>query len=189
VSLETLETSAPARLRTTNAWTSVGATPTATTYVASANHDYPTRFNNLELYFIETEDALYASELDLRFRVLREPLGHGRKDVPFPFEEQCLHLVAVDGGRVVGCVLFTADEEHSGRLFQMAISPQLQGQGLGTRLVQKLELELRKRKVERLHLHARDSATAFYERLGYRCVGDPFTEVGIRHRNMEKELV
>jgi ribosomal protein S18 acetylase RimI-like enzyme len=143
----------------------------------------------LELCFIKPVGSTYASELDLRFRVLREPLGHTRDDVRFAFENESLHLVAIDGGKVVGCVLFAADQECGGRLFQMAIDPWLQGQGLGTKLVQRLELELRQRNVERVQLHARDGAVAFYERLGFRCVGEPFTEVGIEHRVMEKELV
>jgi ribosomal protein S18 acetylase RimI-like enzyme len=143
----------------------------------------------LELCFIEPVGSVYASELDLRFRVLREPLGHTRDDVRFAFENESLHLVAIDGGKVVGCVLFAADQERGGRLFQMAIDPWLQGQGLGRKLVQKLELELRQRNVERVQLHARDGAVAFYKRLGFRCVGEPFTEIGIGHRVMEKELV
>ena len=70
----------------------------------------------------------------------------------------------------------------------MAVHSALQGQGLGTRLVERLEIELKERRVERIHLHARDVAVAFYERLGYRCVGEPFNEVGIVHYMMEKEL-
>jgi predicted GNAT family N-acyltransferase len=37
-------------------------------------------------------------------------------------------------------------------------------------------------------LHARDTAVPFYLNLGYACVGEPFTEVGIGHQEMEKAL-
>jgi predicted GNAT family N-acyltransferase len=40
----------------------------------------------------------------------------------------------------------------------------------------------------RMTLHARQTAVPFYERLGYRVVGEPFIEVGIPHRAMEKSL-
>ena len=142
----------------------------------------------MDLLFIDPKHALYASELDLRFRILREPIGHTRDDVRFTFEDRSLHLVAVDKARVMGCVLFHPDDHGGGRLYQMAVHGSLQGQGLGTQLVNRLEIELRSRQTERIHLHARDVAVAFYERLGYRCVGEPFDEVGIVHYMMEKEL-
>lgn len=37
-------------------------------------------------------------------------------------------------------------------------------------------------------LHARDVAKGFYRSMQYRVVGDEFTEVGIPHYHMEKEL-
>lgn len=143
----------------------------------------------MELRFISTADPRYADELELRYRVLREPLGHARADVPFPFEHESLHLVALDGDEsVVGCVLFHPETPASGRLFQMAVVPLLQGRGLGQRMVRALETELRRRGVREVHLHARENVVPFYERLGYRAFGEPFVEVSIPHRHMRKEL-
>ncbi len=108
-----------------------------------------------ELLFIHPEHPLYPEELELRFRVLREPLGFPRSAVTFPFEAQSLHLVARQGGAVVGCVLFNPEDAHGGRLFQMAVTPSLQGRGLGARLVTALEAELQRRGFTHVHLHAR----------------------------------
>lgn len=144
--------------------------------------------DTLDLRFIEPGHPLYAQELELRFRVLREPLGHTRADVPFPFEAQSLHLLAVDAEEVVGCVLFHPEEEHSGRLFQMAVAPSRQGQGVGRQLVRALEASLMARGVRHVHLHAREPVVPFYESLGYATYGDPFVEVGIAHRHMERTL-
>lgn len=143
---------------------------------------------DLALDFIHTAHPLYTGELDLRFRVLREPLGHARGDVKFPFEEESLHLVAHEGGAVLGCVLFHPEDAHGGRLFQMAVSPALQGKGLGARLVRALEEELRRRGFRHVHLHARTPVVPFYERLGYALYGEPYEEVGIPHRNMQRDL-
>lgn len=141
------------------------------------------------LAFIHPGHPLYAGELELRFRVLREPLGYRREDVAFPFEADSLHLVAVDaGGEVVGCVLFHPEGEGQGRLFQMAVRPDLQGRGLGARLVRHLEEALRLRGVTRVHLHARAHVAPFYARLGYAAEGEPYTEVGIPHRTMARTL-
>jgi ribosomal protein S18 acetylase RimI-like enzyme len=140
------------------------------------------------LMFIGNDSPDYASELDLRWRVLRKPLGHGREAVAFPFEAESLHLVALDGQRVVGCVLFHPEGPGTGRLFQMAVEPDRQGSGLGTRLVRALEAEVARRGFHEVTLHARDSAVGFYARLGYQAFGEPYVEVGIPHQSMRKTL-
>ncbi len=141
-----------------------------------------------DLLFIHPGHPLYPEELELRFRVLREPLGFPRSAVAFPFEADSLHLVALQAGAVVGCVLFHPEDAHGGRLFQMAVAPPLQGRGLGARLVSTLEAELLRRGFSHVHLHARGHVVPFYERLGYAVYGEPFTEVDIPHRHMRKAL-
>jgi predicted N-acetyltransferase YhbS len=145
-------------------------------------------YSAMQLRFIDPDDALYPAELELRYRVLREPLGQSRADVLFPFERESLHLVALDDAGVVGCVLFHRQQATSGRLFQMAVTPAQQRRGLGQRLVRALEAELRQRGVREVHLHARADVVSFYERLGYTLVGEPFMEVSIPHRHMSRLL-
>lgn len=128
----------------------------------------------------------YAAELELRWRVLREPLGHPREATLFPFEAESLHLLALDEGEVVGCVLFHPEGLDTGRLLQMAVEPARQGQQLGTRLVRELEAEVARLGFRTVMLHARDSAVGFYGRLGYEVFGEPFMEVGIPHRYMRR---
>ena len=131
------------------------------------------------------DPALYSRELDLRFRVLRAPLGMTREQTAFSGEQACLHVLARDGEAVVGCVLF---DFASGRLRAMAVEASRQGQGVGARLVQKLEQEVAARGVRAVTLHARQNAVGFYQRLGYATQGEPFTEVGLPHRDMHKTL-
>jgi ribosomal protein S18 acetylase RimI-like enzyme len=143
----------------------------------------------MELRFITPTDALYPEELELRYRVLREPLGHSRSDVLFPFEHQSLHLIALEEARsVVGCVLFHAEGPTSGRLFQMAVAATRRRHGLGRELVRALEAELFNRGIREVHLHAREPVVPFYERLGYAAFGEPFIEVSILHRHMRRVL-
>ncbi|MGO8995824.1 MAG: GNAT family N-acetyltransferase [Polyangiaceae bacterium] len=132
---------------------------------------------------------LYAAERDLRYRVLREPLGMGRHEVGFAGEEDALHVVAAEGvktdARVLGCALF---DFASGRLRAMAVDPALQRSGVGSALVARLEDEVRSRGVREVKLHARTPAVGFYARLGYAVDGASFTEVGIEHWAMKKRI-
>ena len=142
----------------------------------------------METHVIRAHHQLHAAELDLRFRVLREPLDLPRGSEWYDFEADCVHVVAVEGQAVVGCVLFHPDGKGGGRLLQMAVEEHLQGQGLGRILVERLEEEVARAGVGWIHLHARDHAVGFYEKLGYEPVGDLFVEVGIPHYDMKKRL-
>lgn len=146
------------------------------------------RRNAVTLRFVAANAPAIAGEHELRFRVLREPLGHGRDAVAFPFDGDSVHLLAFDGEEVVGCVLFHPESATEGRLYQMAVKPSLQGFGVGRALVRTLEDKLRKDGVRRIHLHARAHAAGFYGGLGYIVEGEPFEEVGVPHHMMARDL-
>jgi GNAT superfamily N-acetyltransferase len=140
----------------------------------------------MDLVFVcPRTDPLYAAELDLRYRVLRAPLGLGRQDVTFEGEERARHLVARVVDLVVGCAVF---DPATGRLRAMAVDSSVQRRGIGSRLVGRLEEEVRRRGIRLLKLHARVEVARFYARLGYEVEGEPFLEVGIPHQAMTKAL-
>jgi ribosomal protein S18 acetylase RimI-like enzyme len=137
--------------------------------------------------FITTDEPEYWEERKLRANVLRKPLGLNDGAEVFPFEDEAMHLVAIDDGKVIGCVMFKP-EQKTGRMLQMAIIQHRQKNGIGTQLVKVLEDRLRKDGFDDIYLHAREPAVPFYERLGYEIEGEPFLEVGLRHRHMRKIL-
>lgn len=140
----------------------------------------------------DDEPETYADELELRFRVLREPLGMTRAEVKFERELAWTHFVAharIDGGRaLVGCVLSSREGADVVQLRQMAVSPALQLGGVGRLLVEVLEARAREEGIRVVTMHAREVAVGFYEKLGYAIVGDRFVEVGVPHFVMQKEL-
>lgn len=142
----------------------------------------------IELRFIEEGTPEYAEEHELRYRILREPLSMGRHEVVGPREAECLHLVAIDEGQVVGCVLFLPNDATQGRLLQMAVDSNRQGEGIGRQLVRTLEETLVQKGFTRIYLHGRGYALHFYKKLGYTIYGEPFEEVGISHRLMERRI-
>lgn len=140
---------------------------------------------------IDRADPLYAGERHLRYTILRAPLGMPEGSEENPREAECRHFVTLDAeGSVVGCVLWLgADpERRTGRLLQMAVASDRQGQGLGRALVRGLEVAVRAAGFDEVTLHARAEAVGFYERLGYETYGEPFVEVGIGHRHMRRTL-
>lgn len=141
----------------------------------------------LELRFIEPDGDWYEAEKQLRDAVLRQPIGRSFDPNEFPFEKESLHFVAVDGDRLVGCVLFHP-RAPSGRLYQMAVAADYQGQGLGRALVRGLEDALVEKGIVEVVLHARVTAASFYARLGYTASSEDYLELGIPHREMKRRL-
>jgi N-acetylglutamate synthase-like GNAT family acetyltransferase len=132
--------------------------------------------------------AFYESAVALRQRVLRDPLGLRFSEEELQAESACLHFVALSRDAVVGCVMLVPETKATARLRQMAVDPAFRKKGLGARLVAALEAEARRRGFSSLILHAREEATGFYLKCGYRFVGERALFLGIPHREMAKEI-
>lgn len=136
----------------------------------------------------------YEKAVELRRLVLRKPLGLDFTEHQLKAEAADIHLSAWDNGELVGCVVLTPTDEIKNcvkvvKLRQMAVDPNVQRKGIGKRLISFAERVAVARGSGIITLHARATAVPFYERLGYCVVGEPFEEVTIPHREMEKVIV
>lgn len=146
------------------------------------------------IQFIGTDHPLYQQELDLRTRVLLDPIGIDvawlEKQWP-GLEANLEHYVAVidhpKGTRVVGCVCLLANQPQpgQGKLMQMVVDPQRQAEGIGRRLVSEIERRaFGDLGLNELLCHAREGSEGFYQRMGWQIRGKPFEEAGIPHFEM-----
>lgn len=91
---------------------------------------------------------------------------------------ECLHLLAVLDGQVVGTCRIRKTEKGI-KLERFAVLEDARGNGVGKALVREcLELE---KEAEYIYLHAQEHALEFYEALGFKMYGDRFWEAGIPH--------
>jgi len=74
------------------------------------------------------------------------------------------------------------------RIGRMAVRRVLRGGGHGAAILRALEDAARARGDREAMLHAQCDAEAFYTRLGYGAVGEPFEEAGIAHIEMRRLL-
>jgi hypothetical protein len=134
-----------------------------------------------------TED--YERERRLRDEVLRRPLGLSLHDEDPAGESHQLHFgLFQPAHELVACVIAVPLSASEARIRQMAVSPAHQGRGLGRRLLDEVERDLRARGFRHLQLSARSSAVGFYEKQGYRVVGDEYVSVTVPHFKMVKAL-
>lgn len=144
--------------------------------------------NPAALHIIRSQHPDYLKVLALRQKVLRAPLGMNLYDEDLSREIDEHIFICKENEEIIGCLLLAPVAVQKGKLRQMAVSADRQGTGIGTALIRFAEEFARSKQYKTFELHARISALPFYEKLGYEAVGTPFTEVGIPHVKMIKQL-
>ena len=99
-----------------------------------------------------------------------------------------IHLVAVAGGRMLGtCRLLLIG--RTVQFSRLAVHAGVRRRGIATALLEEAESEALAAGARRMVLHAQTYARGLYERAGYKARGGTFSEAGIEHLAMERELV
>lgn len=131
----------------------------------------------------------YAKALKLRDRVLRQPLGLNFTEAELKKDEHDIHFGLFEGENILACLILSETPGKRMKMRQVAVDDANQGKGLGGQLSQAAEQYALQHGFNVMFCHARKTAAPFYQKMGYRIVGDEFTEVNIPHYEMEKDLV
>jgi predicted GNAT family N-acyltransferase len=110
-------------------------------------------------------------------------------------DARAYHVLAMQGGHAIGTgrlvILPSPPKGQQGRWGQIGRMAVLQAHrmaGVGSKLLQALEEEARRREVTAITLHAQLYALEFYRKHGYEPVGTLFEEAGIPHIEMHKSM-
>ncbi len=128
-------------------------------------------------------------DLEAGLRAVRDVVFIEEQNVPKEIEwdgsdADCTHVLITDGDTPVGCGRINA----TGRVGRMAVLADRRGEGIGAMVMERLEAIARGMKLDRLYLNSQVSAMGFYEKLGYKAIGEPFDEANIPHRKMVKRI-
>ena len=139
---------------------------------------------------VDFGSSRYDELVELRYKVLLEPLGLKFLDMYREKEMNYLHIGCVeslDDNLVGGLMLVPVNDEEI-RLMQVAVDSKYQREGVGREMVKYAEKRAREAGSSRIVMHAMLSVVHFYEKLGYRQEGDIFEENGITFARMVKDL-
>jgi GNAT superfamily N-acetyltransferase len=142
----------------------------------------------MALRIIDFGSKEYEKMVDLRYQILRKPLGLSFDKAELDKESNDILLGCFDDDRLEGCCLLTKEDDTTVRLRQMAVLAGLQGKGIGKALMFFAENVARDASFQKITMHARKTAVGFYEKLGYTISGSEFIEVTLPHYAMEKKL-
>jgi GNAT superfamily N-acetyltransferase len=130
----------------------------------------------------------YHASLALREAVLRRPLGLVWTAEELAKEKTSFHIGCFRDDELVGALVLTPEDGATVRMRLVAVAPEYQGQGVGSALIACAEDVARRLDYRRVVARARETAVPFYRKHGYRIEDEPFTQVGLPHRVVWKEL-
>jgi N-acetylglutamate synthase-like GNAT family acetyltransferase len=137
-----------------------------------------------------TTKADFKAYYALRYKVLREPGGHPKGTEKDDYEPISEHFCAVtETGELVGAVKLYEKAPGVGHLSHLVVASEHQHQGIGRKLVEAAEKRARERGFQTLGTMSRLTATAYFEKDGFKITELPTLHLGTIHLVwMEKKL-
>ena len=144
------------------------------------------------LKFIDVEfgSSRYKELLDLRYKILLQPLGLKFLDSYREEEASYLHLGCIEGStdELLGGLILAPIDANEIRVMQVAVDVVHQGEGIGRKLIEHAIKTAKEIGYEKIVMHAMLSVVGFYEKLGFKQDSDLFEEKGITFIRMVKDL-
>ena len=139
---------------------------------------------------IDFGSSRYDELVELRYKILLEPLGLKFLDSFRPEEANYLHIGCVEmlDDKLVGGLLLIPLDNEKIRMMQVAVDTIYQGEGIGKELIKYAEKRAKEAGYSQIVMHAMLSVVGFYEKMGYQAQGNAFNEQGITFMKMVKDL-
>ena len=130
---------------------------------------------------VDFGSSRYDQLVELRYKILLEPLGLKFLDMYREKEMGYLHIGCVEGldDSLVGGLMLAPLNDEEIRMMQVAVDTKYQREGIGREMVKYAEARAKEAGYSRIVMHSMLSVVHFYEKMGYRQEGDIFEENGI----------
>ena len=142
----------------------------------------------MALKMIDHGSKEYQQMVNLRYNILRKPLGLNFSPEELEKEKNNVLIGAFEEDQLLGCCMLVRQDNKRVRLRQMAVPNNLQGKGIGHALMTFAENISRDLGYSKIMMHARKTAIGFYQKFGYKVTSGEFEEITIPHHEMEKDL-
>ena len=134
-------------------------------------------------------DREWETYYDMRYRILREPLGKERGSERNEGDATGIHFALYDNDELKAIARLDNAGENSAQVRFVAVESELQGKGFGRQIMEATEIAAKKSGSSKMILHARDYAVDFYLILGYEIIEPSYKLFDVlQHYLMEKEL-
>ncbi len=141
------------------------------------------------LKLIEHGSNEYKQMIDLRYAILRQPLGLNFSEEELLKEKDNILIAAFDEEKILGCCMLVKQDRNTLQLRQMAVNNNLQGKGIGASIMSFAESISKDKGYNKIVMNARNNAIGFYEKFGYKVKSEEFIQYNTPHHVMEKILI
>ena len=148
---------------------------------------YVTDMANITYKLVTTDEEM-RDALEVRRQVFVQEQGVS-EDLEYDGQdEEALHMVVKNEGRVIGTARVRFLANNQAKIERLAILKPFRRRGIGSNIFSFLKQELKSRQTEQIIIHAQCAIIAFHKSCGFKEVGSPFWEAGIKHRKMQMQL-
>ena len=144
--------------------------------------------DTIHFRIIEFASEHYHNALQIRDEVLRKPLGLIFDPKDLEQEKSFIH-VAGFVNNVLSATAILVPEGSVMKMKQVAVRKEMQGKGVGNKLLKFCEKYALEHGYKEIYAHARVSVTSFYLNHSYVTEGEIFEEVTIPHIKVRKSLL
>lgn len=131
----------------------------------------------------ELEDMFYQ-----RWLVLRSPLGMELGSERDSHEYSAIQIVATLDRKIIGSGRLRELSPELGSIAYLAVLPEFQHRGVGTKLIEKLILQSREKHLKTVRVMSRINAVKFYQNLGFLTENKSCEYLGIPHVFMQLKI-
>lgn len=132
-------------------------------------------------------NAEWNAYYDLRYRILREPLGKPRGSERNEGDAKGIHLALFENGMLRAITRLDQAEPSVSQVRFVAVDDSARGKGYGRLIMEAAESKSKELGNHKMILHARDYALDFYHKIGYTTIEKSYKLFDVlQHYLMEK---
>jgi N-acetylglutamate synthase-like GNAT family acetyltransferase len=140
----------------------------------------------MRIHIVYPRSTYYERALMFRWEMLSKPLGQPPGSQREPWEDKSLHLVAIEGREIVGCVLLYPESKEMALLTQLALCERPRERAYGKKMIRRLESVVETMGIKQILLEATSEWISLFIKLGYRLIGEPVIREGAYYHCMSK---
>jgi predicted GNAT family N-acyltransferase len=103
-------------------------------------------------------------------------------------DHSATHFIIFENNEPIAAARLRLTDVATGKVERVCVLPEHRGKHFGVFVMEAIEEHAKTLHVEKLKLNAQTYAIPFYEKLQFEIISPEFTDSGIPHRAMEKEL-
>ncbi len=143
--------------------------------------------NLLKIEKVKYQDEI-TSIKEIRTRVFQEEQGVSAELEFDGLDANAVHFLAYLADRPVGTSRVRSIDRHTAKIERLAVSIEARNQGVGKQLMVAALDEISQQNKTKAIVHAQEYIMSLYQQLGFEIVGEKFSEAGIPHVKMVKQL-